>query len=154
MSAVRCLNLKFCYTMVRVIYCSSTVLLLVFAGHLYDIYPFFLCESKIWQQFWRICAPQKRRHKNGVTYMDRVATAQGKQGIWLSLFPDRENTENLGTTQGIFQISLKMEVFYSKLPFHQLMYPNFFLASLCLASFYKLSSFSCFLPHMFVQFLV
>ena len=45
----------------------------------------------------------------------RVATAQGKQGIWLSLFPDRENTGNLGTTQGkfgqqgIFQISLKMK---------------------------------------------
>ena len=33
----------------------------------------------------------------------RVATAQGKQGIWLSLFPDRENTGNLATTtQGKF----------------------------------------------------
>ena len=27
---------------------------------------------------------------------------RGKQGIWLSLFPDRENTGNLGTTQGEF----------------------------------------------------
>ena len=26
---------------------------------------------------------------------DRVATAQGKQGIWKSIFPDRENTGNL-----------------------------------------------------------
>ena len=26
---------------------------------------------------------------------DRVATAQGKQEIWLSVFPDRENTGNL-----------------------------------------------------------
>ena len=26
---------------------------------------------------------------------DRVATAQGKQGIWKSVFPDRENTGNL-----------------------------------------------------------
>ena len=26
---------------------------------------------------------------------DRVATAQGKQGIWLLTFPDRENTGNL-----------------------------------------------------------
>ena len=25
----------------------------------------------------------------------RVATAQGKQGIWKSIFPDRENTGNL-----------------------------------------------------------
>ena len=25
----------------------------------------------------------------------RVATAQGKQGIWKSIFPDRENTRNL-----------------------------------------------------------
>ena len=25
----------------------------------------------------------------------RVATAQEKQGIWLSIFPDRENTRNL-----------------------------------------------------------
>ena len=24
-----------------------------------------------------------------------VAMAQGKRGIWLSIFPDRENTENL-----------------------------------------------------------
>ena len=30
----------------------------------------------------------------------RVATAQGKQGIWLSVFPDRENMGNLGTTRG------------------------------------------------------
>ena len=30
----------------------------------------------------------------------RVATAQGKQGIWFSLFPDRENTGNFALTQG------------------------------------------------------
>ena len=28
-------------------------------------------------------------------YEIRVATAQGKQGIWLLTFPDRENTGNL-----------------------------------------------------------
>ena len=33
-------------------------------------------------------------HKN------RVATAQGKQGIWFLLFPDRENTGNSVLTQG------------------------------------------------------
>ena len=27
--------------------------------------------------------------------MSRVATSQGKQGIWLLTFPDRENTGNL-----------------------------------------------------------
>ena len=34
--------------------------------------------------------------------MDRVATAQGKQGIWFLLFPDRENTGNFVVTQGKF----------------------------------------------------
>ena len=28
-------------------------------------------------------------------YFHRVATAQGKRGIWLLTFPDRENTGNL-----------------------------------------------------------
>ena len=28
-------------------------------------------------------------------HLDRVATAQGKQGIWKSIFPDGENTGNL-----------------------------------------------------------
>ena len=47
-----------------------------------------------------------------VTTHIRVATAQGKQGIWLLTFPDRENTGNLVNlifytgkivaTQGIF----------------------------------------------------
>ena len=27
--------------------------------------------------------------------MNRVATTQGKQGIWMYIFPDRENTGNL-----------------------------------------------------------
>ena len=30
----------------------------------------------------------------------RMATAQGKQGIWFLLFPDRENTGNFVLTQG------------------------------------------------------
>ena len=33
---------------------------------------------------------------------NRVATAQGKQGIWFLLFPDRENTGNFVVTQGKF----------------------------------------------------
>ena len=32
----------------------------------------------------------------------RVATAQGKQGIWFSIFPDRENTGKILETQGKF----------------------------------------------------
>ena len=45
----------------------------------------------------------------------RVATAQE---IWLSLFPHRENTGNLGTTQGKLgqQISLKMKYFVVNCP--------------------------------------
>ena len=31
----------------------------------------------------------------GKEISNRVATAQGKQGIWLLTFPDRENTGNL-----------------------------------------------------------
>ena len=31
-----------------------------------------------------------------------VAMAQGKQGIWFLLFPDRENTGNFAVTQGKF----------------------------------------------------
>ena len=31
---------------------------------------------------------------------NRVATAQGKQGIWFLLFPDRENTGNFALAQG------------------------------------------------------
>ena len=33
--------------------------------------------------------------RKGRTGLLRVATAQGKQGIWLLTFPDRENTGNL-----------------------------------------------------------
>ena len=35
---------------------------------------------------------------HGISSPDRVATAQGKQGIWKSIFPDRENTVNLPQT--------------------------------------------------------
>ena len=36
----------------------------------------------------------------GVSAPGRVATAQGKQGIWFLLFPDRKNTGNFALTQG------------------------------------------------------
>ena len=47
--------------------------------------------------------PQKkigRGQGNVFTHVCRVATAQGKQGIWFLLFPDRENTGNFALTQG------------------------------------------------------
>ena len=42
-----------------------------------------------------------RNHKNGkLVKNNRVATAQGKQGICFLLFSDRENTGNFALTQG------------------------------------------------------
>ena len=41
-----------------------------------------------------------RQNLNGTGTGNRVATAQGKQGIWFLLFPDRENTGNFAVTQG------------------------------------------------------
>ena len=38
--------------------------------------------------------------KLNTPHINRVATAQGKQGIWFLLFPDRENTGNFALTQG------------------------------------------------------
>ena len=38
--------------------------------------------------------------RNTRTDKTRVATAQGKQGIWFLLFPDGENTGNFALTQG------------------------------------------------------
>ena len=37
----------------------------------------------------------KLSRNRGCDWFYRVATAQGKQGIWLLTFPDRENTGNL-----------------------------------------------------------
>ena len=39
---------------------------------------------------------------NSTNYSFRVATTQGKQGIWFLLFQDRENTGNFAVTQGNF----------------------------------------------------
>ena len=39
-------------------------------------------------------------HYSTVVVIDRVATAQGKQGIWFLLLPDRENTWNFAVAQG------------------------------------------------------
>ena len=47
---------------------------------------------KSWQHLCKaILVHTQKRHKR----LNRVATAQGKQGIWLLTFPDRENTGNL-----------------------------------------------------------
>ena len=76
---------------------------------------------------------------------------QGKQGIWLSLIPGRENTGNLGTTQGKFGhrefskfLSLKMKYFIVDCPFIGWCTPIFFN---------KLLAFYCFSIHIYVRFL-
>ena len=51
----------------------------------------------VWKENDRSALNCIRYRRNG-----RVATAQGKQGIWFLLFPDRENTGNLVVTQGKF----------------------------------------------------
>ena len=43
---------------------------------------------------------QSRAQGYCLTSVSRVATAQGKQGIWFLLFPDRENTGNFALAQG------------------------------------------------------
>ena len=44
-----------------------------------------------------------RRNGKMFTEIFRVATAQGKQGIWYLLFPDRENTGNFVVTRKVFE---------------------------------------------------
>ena len=53
------------------------------------IYLFFFCGNRRSLLYWDHCTT------NLEPPMLRVATAQGKQGIWLLTFPDRENTGNL-----------------------------------------------------------
>ena len=72
-----------------------------------------------------------------VLFKTRVATAQGKQVIWLSIFLDRENSWNVGTTHGKFRHNL------GKMPFHQMMYPIFFVALLYSVSSHNLEPCPC-----------
>ena len=44
--------------------------------------------------------PKQQQQQQQQQQQDRVATTQGKQGIWFLLFPDRENTGNFAVTQG------------------------------------------------------
>ena len=79
----------------------------------------------------------------------RVATAQGKQGIWFLLFPDRENTGNFVVTQGKFlrhRENIFDCIYYCKsiLP---ITYFQFFLA--LLGSAYFLVSDDCFLYNFY-----
>ena len=56
------------------------------------------CQPIMWPKFPENCMKTKKiepsRGRPKFYYIDRVATAQGKQGIWFLLFPDRENTGN------------------------------------------------------------
>ena len=67
----------------------------------------------------------------------RVATAQGKQGIWFLLFPDRDNTGNFVVTQGKFlrHREIFLTVFISTKSMFLFTYFQIFLALLCSAWF-------------------
>ena len=46
-------------------------------------------------------------HSHCITHQtDRVATAQGKRGIWFLLFPDMENTRNFVWTVYLHTVSV------------------------------------------------
>ena len=76
--------------------------------------------------------------------------AQGKQGIWFLLFPDRENTGNFVVTQGKF-LRHRENIFdciYScKKHVSLYIFSKFFsLASLGIISHFKLFLYELFLP--------
>ena len=80
---------------------------------------------------------------------NRVATAQGKQGIWFLLFPDRENTGNFVVTQGKFLRHGKYFWLYLLIKKHVFLYifSEFFsLASLGIISHFKLFLYELFRP--------
>ena len=68
--------------------------------------PFKFADDKNDCVFNRPVFSSEKKAKRGnralvaIVYLYRVATAQGKQGIWFLLFPDRENTGNFALTQG------------------------------------------------------
>ena len=54
--------------------------------------------TSIWSKMEKVLKSTQKMgvHFNySMRFIFRVATAQGKQGIWLLTFPDRENTGNL-----------------------------------------------------------
>ena len=106
---------------------------------LHDIYKLF--------EVFGISADMSLSDKS-VTF--RVATAQGKQGIWFLLFPDRENTGNFVVTQGNF-LRHRENIFdciYScKKHVSLYIFSKFFsLASLTIISHFKLFLYELFLP--------
>ena len=57
-------------------------------------------KTGIWVTPQKELMSSKSFKKNQICNSNRVAMAQGKQGIWFLLFPDRENTGNFVLTQG------------------------------------------------------
>ena len=82
--------------------------------------------------------------------MVRVATAQGKQGIWFLLFPDRENTGNFVVTQGKFlrhRENIFDWIYYCKKHISLYIFSkNFCLTLLGIMSHFKLLLYELFLP--------
>ena len=65
------------------------------------ISPHFWClmnTRMLWKKCWKLPVGRQALLSRGST--SRVAKAQGKEGIWFLLFPDRENTGNFALTQG------------------------------------------------------
>ena len=82
----------------------------------------------------------------------RVATAQGKQGIWFLLFPDRENTGNFVVTQGKF-LRQRKNIFgciYCCNKHVSLHIFSIFLALLCLAYFLVLGNCFCYYFYQYI----
>ena len=121
-------------------------------------YVFYVFPSNSWDLF----ATQNMYHKDhGLIGVKQGGHGTGKTGNLVITFSrqgkHREfsyNTGKIWTTQGIFQISLKNEVFYSKLPFYRLMYPSFFSSLSSLAIFPQTFVILMLTLHISVQFIV
>ena len=101
-----------------------------------------------------ICARQNVHNfqmyiQMGGLYNARVATEQGKQGIWFLLFPDRENREFCCNTGKIFETQGKYFWLYLSLQkacFSSHIFNFFSLTSLCILSSFRWLFLILFLP--------
>ena len=87
-----------------------------------------------------LCEMNRLPGENEVRSGFRVATAQGKQGIWFLLFPDRENTGNFAVTQGKF-LRHRENIFNCIYHCQKHVFLHIFSIFFSLASFDILSSF-------------
>ena len=84
-------------------FCMAKIKCTVIQGNFYERLPFYMdscalspMASLFLKMFFLYTHTfQKSKIQMEKAPLFRVATAQGKQGIWLLTFPDRENTGNL-----------------------------------------------------------